>query len=284
MDKKKVKYHNTSPSIVGVVNITPDSFSGDGIYSNNKSSYSESSLSKNIHKLIINGANIIDIGAESSSPNSTPISISEEQVRLQEVFNFTKKNNDITFSIDTTHSQIAKVAIKNGFSIINDVSGGRVDNNMYSLIASSEVKYVMMYCKNSTGRADSLNNQKDVYNKILQFFDERLKIAFKNGIKKNQIIIDPGMGAFISSTPSDSIEVLKKIPELKERYGLPIFLGASRKGFLSSLTSSDTGPTSRLIPSIAFALKAYLLGVDYIRVHDVLETVQLIESWKKIDL
>ena len=94
MDKKKVKYHNTSPSIVGVVNITPDSFSGDGIYSNNKSSYSESSLSKNIHKLIINGANIIDIGAESSSPNSTPISISEEQVRLQEVFNFTKKNND----------------------------------------------------------------------------------------------------------------------------------------------------------------------------------------------
>jgi dihydropteroate synthase len=265
------------PKIVGIANITPDSFSGDGLLSKRSS---VESVQEYLHQMFDAGADIIDIGAESTAPGSSKITQEEELQRLYPIFKTSSEFKNL--ALDTTNAKTAKEAIAKGFCMINDVSGGRKDSAMFSLIAETGVKYVMMYCKNDTGRADLEDNQDSVYKKIIQFFDERIEAAYKSGIKKEQLILDPGMGAFISSKAEDSLEVLKKIPDLKKRYNLPIYIGVSRKGFLATLTKNDSGPRSRIAPSLSAGLYAAMQGADYLRVHDVLETRQVLDIFSSL--
>eukprot|EP01064_Diplonema_japonicum_P010992 TRINITY_DN1824_c5_g1_i1.p1 TRINITY_DN1824_c5_g1~~TRINITY_DN1824_c5_g1_i1.p1 ORF type:complete len:302 (+),score=54.61 TRINITY_DN1824_c5_g1_i1:43-906(+) len=277
----------TGVKIMGVCNVTPDSFSGDG-WLDTANEYQQTMASNVVRKelasLIEQGANLVDVGAESTAPGSEPITIEEEMRRLTVVMEAIRGILDsqpgvAEFSVDTVNARTAEYAVQHGFTIVNDVSGGRNDPEMFKFIASKpSIKFVLMYCKNASGRADLKDDQKDVFQKIMEFFEERVATALDSGVQKSQIILDPGMGAFISAKPQDSIEVLKRLPEFRTRFDLPILLGASRKGFLTSLIKKDFGAKNRLGSSLAVALYAAQQGVNYLRVHDVLHTAQFLEA------
>ncbi|NUJ97833.1 dihydropteroate synthase [Candidatus Gracilibacteria bacterium] len=260
--------------IVGVLNLSPDSFS-DG------KKYTPKELRERITYLSNSGADIIDVGAESTAPGSSPVSLKEEYQRLEIFFEVIGDFPHIFFSLDTMKAEVAKIGIKKGVKMINDVSGGRFDEKMFPLIAQNEnISYVLMYAKKSSGRADLLPNisQEDILKVIEGYFIKRIGEAQKQGIKKEQIILDPGMGAFISPDYKDSLKVLQNISMIKNNFSLPLFIGTSRKGFLSKLTS-DTGASDRLGSSLASSIFATLHGADFIRVHDIRETKQFIETW-----
>lgn len=211
--------------IIGILNLSPDSFS-DG------RSYSLDELRDRIQTLIDNGADVIDVGAESTAPGSNPISLEEELERLGDFFSLVGEFPDTIFSLDTKKSQVAKIGIEHGIKIINDVSGGRNNEAMIPLIASHpEIKYILMYCKNINGHADQDENKnpEDIMKTLVQFFDETLERIRRAGVHDEQIILDPGMGSFISTNPLDSVQVLQSLSFLKERYHLPILIGTSRK-------------------------------------------------------
>ena len=264
------------PKIVGILNLSPDSFSEDS-KNNNFEDY--------IYKWQEAGVDVIDIGAESTAPGVLSISQKTEEQRLKKIFSFLKNKNFFTkFSIDTKNAKTAINAIKNGCTMVNDVSGGRNDPEMFKVIAKHNVQYVLMYCKNSSGHADLKKNQGNVLEKIFKFFDRQIDQAKKVGIVKEKIILDPGMGAFISPNWRDSVLVLKNITAIKKRYNLPIFIGTSRKGFLSKLVKKDFGPQKRLGASLSTALLAAKYDVDYIRVHDVIETKHFFEVGHKLSV
>jgi dihydropteroate synthase len=262
--------------LVGVLNLTPDSFSGDGLLGQPKFC-----LRDKIDQALKEGADWLDFGAQSTAPNATLQSEETELLRLQPLWDFIQDQGCSAnyFSIDTFYHQVAAKAIAQGFGMINDVSGGRSDPRILSLIAAHpQVKYVMMYCKNASGFADLKDDQDNPLQKVIDFFDEQLNIAYQVGIKTSQLILDPGMGAFVSVKWEDSLHILQQIPALKKRYGLPIYIGASRKGYLGKMTRYDLDKM-RLGASLAAALYASEMGAEFLRVHDVLPTKQLLEVY-----
>eukprot|EP01060_Flectonema_neradi_P017567 TRINITY_DN24431_c0_g1_i1.p1 TRINITY_DN24431_c0_g1~~TRINITY_DN24431_c0_g1_i1.p1 ORF type:complete len:311 (+),score=69.77 TRINITY_DN24431_c0_g1_i1:65-934(+) len=278
-----------SSKIVAVCNITPNSFSGDG-WLVDANEYQRAKLSiefqESLTGLVKQGADVVDVGAESTAPGSESVSVEEEQRRLSMVLQTIKVlKSDVQlpceFSVDTVNASTAKLAVEHGFTIVNDVSGGRNDTNMFKVIADNpSIKYIMMYCKNASGRADTLDNQSDVLDKIYKFFDSQVELALSQGVRKEQLVLDPGMGAFISAKAEDSLEVLRKLPEFRARYQMPVLVGASRKGFLTKLSRYDFGAKSRIGLSMAAALFAVEQGADYLRVHDVLATRQFLDARK----
>ena len=278
-----------SSKLVGVCNITPDSFSGDGWLAD-ANEYQraklEIELQESLTSLVKQGAEVVDIGAESTSPGSESVTEEEEHRRMSMVLKIIKNlTTDLSipceFSVDTINVSTAKLAVEHGFTIVNDVSGGRNDKHMFRFIAENpSIKYILMYCKNASGRADLIDNQNDVLDKIYGFFDTQVNLAMSQGVKKEQLVLDPGMGAFISTKAEVSLEVLRKLPDLRARYQMPVLVGASRKGFLSTLSRYDFGAKSRIGLSMAAALFAAEQGADYIRVHDVLATRQFLDARK----
>jgi dihydropteroate synthase len=228
---------------------------------------------------------MIDVGAESTAPGSRSISLEEELHRLEDFFAIIEDFiGKVMFSLDTKKMKVAKIGIEKGVKIINDVSGGRNDTDMMRLIAGHpEVKYCIMYCKNPSGHADQdeSKNPEDIMQTLVQFFDETLERTRRAGVHDEQIILDPGMGSFISTDPLDSIRVLHSLETLKHKYSLPLLIGTSRKWFLGKL-SPDKWPGDRLASSIVSSLYALNQWADYVRVHDVYEMKQAIEIWKKL--
>lgn len=267
------------PRIVGILNLSPDSFSDGSIYD-------KVALQERIETLIADGAEIIDVGAESTAPNSQPISHHEEWGRLELFFSIIDDYSDrVIFSLDTKKSSIAKKWVEQWIQIINDVSGGRSDENMYALIAQyPQIKYVCMYAKNTHGHAD-LDEQKNVWNIVADvesFFDAQIWAMKERGIQDHQIILDPGMWAFISTLPSDSIKILRHISKWRKKYTYPLFCCTSRKGFLGAI-AQDVGTHDRIGSSLATALYMYQMDTDYIRVHDVRETAHAFSVQKALN-
>ncbi len=263
--------------IVWVLNLAPDSFSDGKIYNHEQ-------LIERIIFLKDSWADIIDIGAESTAPWSQPISLDEELWRLEVFFGVIENFSDTIFSLDTMKAWVAKKGIEKWVKIINDVSGGRFDEDMFSLISQNpEIKYVLMYAKNESWRADlkENNNQEHILEIVMKFFEERIWKAENLGIRKDQIILDPWMGAFISTDYTDSVKILQNLQIIKDRFNLPLFVWTSRKWFLGKL-ALDNWPQDRLGSSLASSIYACFQGADFIRVHDVRETRQFIDCWNGI--
>jgi len=264
--------------IVGVLNVSPDSFSDGRIYTRDELRWA-------IKQLIHDWADIIDVGAESTAPGSLSISEDEEFGRLRDFFEIMHEfREEVIFSLDTKKSTIAERWIECGVGIINDVSGGRNDPEIIDIIAQNpSVSYVCMYCKNTHGHADrdSSKNPADIITTITSFFDERLASLYASGVSEKQIILDTGMGAFISTDPMDSVRVLQSIPLFLSRYHLPLLVGTSRKWFLSEL-STDRWPEDRLASSVVSSLYALEQWASYVRVHDIHEMRQAIQVWKAL--
>ena len=265
------------PSLVWVLNVSPDSFS-DG------RDYSRDALRSRIHELIDAWVDLIDVWAESTAPWSLPIDIDEELSRLADFFSIIDEFS-IPFSLDTTKVAVAHIAIDAGVRMINDVSWGRADWAMRWLIAQTWVLYVMMYCKNASWRADK---QTVVYpdwivHHVIQFFEEHIDLALSAGINRNQLILDPGMGAFVSHDPADSVTLLQALWSLRTTFWLPLYVCVSRKWFLRRLTSvADQWADQRVGSSLAASLYAMNQWVSYVRVHDVLYARQMVDVWKSL--
>jgi dihydropteroate synthase len=277
------------PQIMAVLNVTPDSFSqGDASLSAGDSLFEGDVVSKvkveqAIERCIEEGADWIDIGAESTNPASQEVTLEEELRRLQPVFEVIAEKGyvkRVKFSIDTWKSEVADAAFRSGFLMLNDVTGLRGDERMAGVVARAsemnpEIRCTMMYAKDGTPRTTREPLQySDVMETIVDFFTDRIAYVESAGIKREQMIIDPGMGAFVSGDPQYSFEVLSRLAELKV-FGLPILVGTSRKSFIPGEVHE------RLEGSLVSATMAYLNGAEILRVHDVRSTKKALDvAWK----
>ena len=259
---------NHSPQIMGILNITPDSF-----YDGNKYSSSEDILS-NIQEL--KKSNILDVGCESSRPGSKAITIEEELERLDKFIPLIKYFNDTALSIDTYKVEVAEYAIKNGFTIINDITAGRYSNKMFDLVGNNNVQIILMHMQGKPSNMQSNPKYTDLIDDISSFFEHRISNALKRGVKENQILIDPGIG--FGKTFDDNIQIIKNIKTFK-KLGFKVLLGHSRKAFLQH---NNNSPKDRLAASIGVSAYAAIQGVDILRVHDVNETITMLKTIKKL--
>jgi dihydropteroate synthase len=246
-----------TPAVMGVLNVTPDSFSDGGHFMAPESALAQA------RRMIAEGADIIDIGAESTRPyGAQPVSAEEELQRLRPVL------GDVVamgtpVSIDSMKSAVVAWALGTGAAIANDVWGLQRDPDMARVVAEHGVPVIVMHNRD---RADP---SIDIMQDVAAFFSRSLDIAARAGIAESQIVLDPGIG--FGKTPEQSMTVLARLGELR-RFGLPLLVGASRKRFISTIAPSE--PDQRLGGSIAAHVLAAAKGARIIRTHDVSETLQ----------
>jgi dihydropteroate synthase len=245
------------PAVMGVLNVTPDSFSDGGQFT-----VPERALAQ-AKRMIAEGADIIDIGAESTRPyGAEPVSADEEMKRLRPIL-AEVVSLGIPVSIDSMKSAVVAWALDAGAAIANDVWGLQRDPDMATLLAVRHSPVIVMHNR------DDVDADLDIMKDIEAFFAHSLDIAEKAGISRRNIVLDPGIG--FGKTPEQSMTALARLNELS-RFGLPLLVGASRKRFISSVVPSE--PHQRLGGSIAAHLTAAKAGARIIRTHDVSETVQ----------
>ena len=245
------------PAVMGILNVTPDSFSDGGAFLNPDQALAQA------RRMIAEGADILDIGAESTRPyGSTPVSADDELARLHPVLARVVALG-IPVSIDTMKARIADWALGQGAAIVNDVWGLQRDPDMARVVAAHGAPVIVMHNR------DSADPAIDVMADIGTFFVRSLDIAAKAGIPASHVVLDPGIG--FGKTPEQSMTALARLDELKQ-FGCPILVGASRKRFISTVMPSE--PQQRLGGSLAAHLIAAQGGAQIIRAHDVAETVQ----------
>jgi dihydropteroate synthase len=246
------------PLIMGILNVTPDSFSDGGRFVDPAAAIAHAA------EMVAEGADILDIGAESTRPygGQKPVSADEERARLAPALaDVAKLGRPV--SIDTLKASVAAWALDHGATIVNDVWGLQRDPDMAPLLAARGVPVIVMHNR------DHADAGVDIVADVTAFFERTLKIADKAGIARDKIVLDPGIG--FGKTPEQSIQCLGRLDEFK-RFGLPLLVGASRKRFITSVSPSSPG--ERIGGSIASHLLAAARGAAIIRTHDVQETLQ----------
>jgi len=246
--------------IMGILNVTPDSFSDGGEFYQ-----PEQAIERGI-QMAEEGADIIDIGAESTRPGAEPISTEEELQRLVPVLEGLLKKVAVPISIDTYKSSVAETALKAGAHIMNDISGLRFDLQMKDVVAKYRVPVVIMHIKGEPRNMQQNPYYDDLIGEIYGYFDESIRIAEGAGIKRENIIIDPGIG--FGKRLMDNYEILRRLYEF-QGLGCPILIGPSRKSFIGKVL--DLPPDQRLEGTIAAVAIGIQNGAHIVRVHDVKE-------------
>ncbi|MDY8134372.1 dihydropteroate synthase [Aquimarina sp. 2201CG5-10] len=262
----------STPKVMGILNLTPDSFYDGGKYKN------EQLILRQTEKMLTAGATFIDLGAYSSRPGAEHISKKEELNRIVPVVELlVKKFPDVLLSIDTFRSDVAQACIEEGAAIINDISSGNLDEAMIPLIGKLKVPYIMMHMKGTPQTMKSLDYYDDLIKEIQLYFAEKIALAKKNGI--NDIIIDPGFG--FAKNINQNFELLKKI-SLLHFHNVPVLAGVSRKSMIYktlNIEASDALNGTTCLNTIAL-----LNGSSILRVHDVKEAIEcitLINTYKE---
>jgi dihydropteroate synthase len=259
---KKIGRH---PIVIGILNLTPDSFSDGGRYMTAETALSQAK------KMAAQGCDIIDVGGESTRPGASPISENEELARIEPIFAELASQLEVPLSIDTYRSKIAARAVELGSILINDVWGLQRDPAMAETIAAAEAAVVIMH--NRTEKDAAI----DIMDDIKKFLSHSLELAEAVGIPRSRIIVDPGVA--FGKTARQNLEVLRRLGELTE-FGCPILIGTSRKAFLGSLSEGKI--EAQLIGTIATTLAAYAAGASLFRVHDVGEQVAALKVFHTI--
>ncbi|MDO8878535.1 MAG: dihydropteroate synthase [Pseudolabrys sp.] len=246
------------PLVMGILNVTPDSFSDGGKFFDAERALAHAA------EMAEQGADILDIGAESTRPygDAKPVSAADEMARLKPVLPAVAALG-LPVSIDTLKADVAAWALDHGASIVNDVWGLQQDPDMAPLVARRGVPVIAMHNR------EAVNPNIDIVADVIAFFARTLEIAAQAGIARENIVLDPGIG--FGKTPEQSIVCLARLSEFKG-FGLPLLVGASRKRFINSVTPAP--PDRRIGGSIASHLIAIAAGASIVRVHDVAETVQ----------
>jgi len=270
--KKKIKNLNfrNIPSIMGILNITPDSFSDGGKYNHG------SLATKQLNYLFKKGAHLVDIGGESTRPGSKSISSKIEWNRIKDILKKIDKKKMI--SLDTRKSDIMEKGIKLGVKLINDVSGLSYDKNSIYVLKKYKIPFVLQH---SLGNPDMMQNNPKYQNVLLDiydFFEKKIKFLRKKGINHNNIILDPGIG--FGKNLKHNMKIIKNI-SIYHSLGLPILLGISRKRFIKELSLSNDS-SSRIGGTISSSIFAMMQGIQVLRVHDVNEVNQSIRVFKQL--
>lgn len=253
------------PKVMGVLNITPDSFFDGGIHKNN------TSILKHVEKMLDEGATFIDMGAYSSRPNATQVSETEELNRLLPIINLVLKEFPETLiSVDTFRSTIAKQAIEAGAALINDISAGKLDGNMLPTIAKLQVPYIMMHMKGTPQNMQQYTNYDNLLKDVLYYFSERIASAKVFGII--DVIIDPGFG--FAKTLEQNFQLLNQL-ELFKMIEKPLLVGVSRKSMVYK--TLETTASKALNGTSILNTVALQKGASILRVHDVKEAVEAIK-------
>ncbi len=260
----------SEPHIVGILNVTPDSYVDGGQY------ITEEKALKRARECYEEGAMIVEVGGESTGPNSQDITEEEELERVLPVVRSIRRAfPDRWISVDTWKASIAEAALEAGADMINDITAGRGNPRMFELIAKHGCPYALMYSKDSSARTTKQEKEyTDVLGTIHTFLEERIALAKRAGISSSQIIIDPGLGHFVSSIPSYSFHILEHLEYFKDL--APIFISPSRKSFLAG---PENLPVDKRLPATLVATQTALQhGASFIRTHDVLATKQVIDA------
>ncbi|WP_281638230.1 dihydropteroate synthase [Flavobacterium marginilacus] len=260
----------SAPKVMGILNITPNSFFDGGKYKN------EEELLKRVDKMLSEGASFIDVGAYSSKPNAEFVSEEEEILRIIPVVNLLQKHfPEIILSIDTFRAGVAKVCIESGAAIINDISAGLLDDKMLETISEYQVPYIMMHMKGTPQTMQTFTQYEDIIKEMLFYFSERIAAARALGI--NDLILDPGFG--FAKTLEQNYDVMKKM-ELFQMLELPLLAGVSRKSMIYK--ELDTNAEMALNGTTVLNTVALIKGAKVLRVHDVKEAMECIRLYSKL--
>jgi dihydropteroate synthase len=246
---------------MGILNVTPDSFSDGGSFMKADAAV-EHAIS-----MIEEGADIIDIGGESTRPGSDTIPVSEELERVIPVIEKLSDMSGVPISIDTYKADVAQKAIDAGASIVNDISGLRFDPEMPGVVSGNEVPVVLMHIKGTPKNMQANPIYGNLIEEIIEYLEESMTIAEKEGINEDKIIVDPGIG--FGKTFEDNLEIINRLSEFK-RLGKPILIGTSRKAFIGKILG-DAPVGDRIEGTAAAVAISIMHGANIVRVHDVAE-------------
>lgn len=258
------------PWVMGIVNCTPDSF-----YENSRWSTLDQ-LKKGIDKHISEGADLLDLGAYSSRPNAVDISENEEIERLAPALEYLSEHYpDMILSVDTFRSKVARFAIEHGAHIVNDISGGQLDPEMFKTVGELQVPLILMHMRGTPQNMQSLTQYDNIFSEVCHFFSERIALARAAGV--TDIILDPGFG--FAKDLEQNFELFSKISMLRV-FDLPILIGISRKSMIYK--ALNTSPEASLSGTIALNALALQQGAAILRVHDVKEARETVEIFKRL--
>ena len=261
------------PVVMGILNLTPDSFSDGGKFNQFDSAISHA------EKMIRSGAGIIDIGGESTRPGALKVEINSEIDRVLPVIEKIKREFDILVSIDTYKKRVAEVAVKEGGAdIINDISALSFSNEMADIVAKLDVPVILMHIKGTPSNMQNDPSYIDVVSEITEYFYERIDYAISKGIKREKIILDPGIG--FGKRVEDNIAIIKNIKKFKV-LNLPLLIGLSRKSFLGVI-GGEKIPEEREVETISANLISVLNGASIIRVHNVENCVRSVRILREL--
>ena len=259
--------------LMAIVNITEDSFSDGGLYIDLPSAINYASL------CIKQGAHVLDIGAQSTRPGASEVGAEIEIKRLIPLIKELKLlHPNIPISIDTFHHSVAEKVLNAGADWINDISGGRHDPEIFNIVADKGSPYVLTHSRGNSKTMDSLTKYINVVNDVKNELSKQINLALSSGVKKEQIIIDPGIG--FAKDVSQNLTLLKNI-DVFVSMNFPLLIGASRKRFIGSVIN-EKEPTKRIFGTAAVASICVIAGVDILRIHDVKEISNVVTMTKSI--
>jgi dihydropteroate synthase len=253
---------------MAVLNVTPDSFSDGGRFSTVPQACSQAL------RLVKAGADILDIGGESTRPGAEPVELGEELRRiLPAIEGIREQLGTVPISIDTTKAAVARAAVMAGAGLVNDVSGGTFDPEMLGTVADLGVPICLMHLRGTPTNMQQLTDYTDVVREVGDALLERVAAAIAAGIDPDNILVDPGIG--FAKTAAQSIELLRNLQDLRERVGKPLLVGVSRKSFIGQILDRPD-PEQRIWGTAAACAAAIERGTDLLRVHDVAEMIDVI--------
>ncbi|MCX7640539.1 MAG: dihydropteroate synthase [Pyrinomonadaceae bacterium] len=272
--KRKIQLQKTI--VMGILNVTPDSFSDGGRF------FSVEEALKQAEKMISEGATIIDVGGESTRPGSTRVDEEEELRRTIPVIEQICKRFDVAVSIDTTKWRVAKEALEAGAEIVNDISGLRFDERISKLVAEKRAGLVLMHSRGSFETMHTQQPVPDILSEVVKGLKMGLEKAFESKVKKSQIVLDVGLG--FGKTPEQNLELLAKLEKIQQEFSeFPFLIGPSRKSFIGKALG-DVEVSERLYGTMATVAISVWKNAKIIRVHDVkpaVDTIKIIEAIKE---
>lgn len=258
------------PLIMGILNVTPDSFSDGGCYTDIETAIAQ------VKTMLLYGVDVIDIGGESTRPNSDPVPITVQIQRVVPVINAIRRFSDVTISIDTMSSAVAKAALDAGANWINDVSGGMMDAKILKLAAHTQAPIVLMHMKGTPKTMQDNPYYDDVVQDVINALKERVHAALNAGVAPEQILLDVGIG--FGKRKQDNLDLLANLTEFVA-LGFPVLLGTSRKRFMGSICHVEN-PSELVTATAVTTALGVMSGVSVFRVHDVKENRQALEvAW-----
>lgn len=264
-------YSFAKPKVMGILNLTPDSF-----FEGSRISGNSTLLLKKAEKMILDGAELLDLGGYSTRPGAKDISVEEEISRVQPAFSILKKEfPEILLSVDSFRAQVAQAAIEAGADIINDISAGELDPMMLQVVAESGLPYIAMHMRGTPQTMQQETSYADFLNEILHYFSQKMDNFRKLGIK--DVILDPGFG--FAKTLDQNYQLLRQI-DLFQIFGCPLLVGVSRKSMIYRLLHTD--PEHALNGTTALNMVALLKGANLLRVHDVKEAKETITLFEQL--